>query len=133
MINTKALILLVDDNEDDRMLMLRSLKKSDPGAEVVSIASGSEALKYLDDLDDSPNPTVLLLDLNMPVMSGDEFLDEVSQDASLGGMTIIVVSTEINAARLARVAQSGAKGRLRKPFEPEELRAIIERTMEASQ
>ena len=125
MINTKALILLVDDNEDDRLLMLRSLKKSDPGAEVVSIASGGEALDYLGDLDDSPNPTVLLLDLNMPKVDGFEVLENIRANPATHSLPVVILTTSNEEADVRRAYELGANSFVRKPVDSAEFAEVV--------
>ena len=125
MINTKALILLVDDNEDDRLLMLRSLKKSDPGAEVVSIASGGEALDYLDGLDDSPNPTVLLLDLNMPKVDGFEVLESIRANPETHSLPVVILTTSNEEADVRRAYELGANSFVRKPVDSAEFAEVF--------
>ena len=125
MINTKALILLVDDNEDDRLLMLRSLKKSDPGAEVVSIASGGEALDYLNDLDDSPHPTVLLLDLNMPKVDGFEVLENIRANPETHSLPVVILTTSNEEEDVRRAYELGANSFVRKPVDSSEFADVV--------
>jgi len=66
-----------------------------------------------------------LLDLNMPVMNGEEFAVELRKQDDLKDAAVVVVSTESNVDRLNRMKELGAIEVLRKPFEPEDLRKII--------
>lgn len=69
---------------------------------------------------------IVLLDINMPVMDGFQFVEEKAKDPSLADVRVALVTTEGNKKRLARMTELGVKHYLRKPFEPEELRALVE-------
>ena len=67
---------------------------------------------------------LILLDLNMPVMNGEEFLEVLRADPRYERVSVVVVSTESNAGRLRRLGRLGITGFLHKPFEPEDLRVL---------
>lgn len=69
--------IIVDDDEIHNHLCTVSIKKYHPGAEVISFTDAAEALVYIRQQYNpgSPRPTILLLDLNMPVVTGWDFLD----------------------------------------------------------
>ncbi|MEX0772891.1 MAG: response regulator [Balneolales bacterium] len=73
-------ILCVEDDYISQMLMKRVLSKSSFAREIHIVSNGYEALEFyknLLDLDDTPSyPSLVLLDLNMPILNGWEFLDE---------------------------------------------------------
>lgn len=70
-------------------------------------------------------PTVLLQDVNMPGLDLETHIKAVRDDPALGGLTIILFTGESEAERL--VEQVGAQGALPKPFDPDELTALIEK------
>ena len=107
------------------MLMLRSLKKSDPGAEVVSIASGGEALDYLDHLGDSPTPTVLLLDLNMPKIDGFEVLESIRSNPETHSLPVVILTTSNEEADVRRAYELGANSFVRKPVDSTEFAEVV--------
>lgn len=79
-------ILIVDDGEDDRYIIRRYLKKIDLSWQVFEAQNGREALDFLKDFEgnrqqyqDKFPPTLILLDINMPVMNGFQFLQEFSE------------------------------------------------------
>ncbi len=82
--NNKSLpVLIVDDNEDDRYLLKRQLKKTELNISFFEAADGAEALKYFEEYnsskekygDDFP-PILIFLDINMPFVDGFKFLEE---------------------------------------------------------
>ena len=85
------------------------------GYRVSCAANGREALDRLRD----ERPGLILLDLHMPVMDGWQLRDELKQDPDLAAIPIITVSGMVNADSF-----DGA-GCVHKPFEPEELLAVI--------
>lgn len=89
-------ILLVDDNEIDVMAFERGLKKNriennfvvaDHGKEALEILRGTHASKQIEP------PYIIFLDLNMPVMNGHEFLDEMRADPELASSVVFVLTT----------------------------------------
>jgi len=68
---------------------------------------------------------VVVTDINMPVMTGIEMLQEMKKDKLLREIPIIVVSTEANTERVREAIESGASGFIKKPFTPEECRKTL--------
>ncbi|MEY3022072.1 MAG: hypothetical protein RIS86_1270, partial [Planctomycetota bacterium] len=68
---------------------------------------------------------LVLLDLNMPVMDGEQFATELRKRDDLQDVAVVVVSTEANRDRLDRMRALGVERTLRKPFEPEDLCRLI--------
>lgn len=100
-------VLLVDDNEFTNIFNTRLLKKSGVSEEIASVLNGREALNYLCDSDKDSNlkgaslkPDLILLDLNMPVMDGWEFLEEfkelVQKGNDLMNCKVVVLTTSPN-------------------------------------
>jgi len=76
---------------------------------------------------------MILLDINMPVMDGEQFAGEVRKNPDLADVALVVVSTEANEGRLQRMRALGAVDSLRKPFQPEDLLRLIVKLMGAKQ
>ena len=74
-------VMVVDDAEIDRFLAERIITKFDFAEEVITVESAMDALKYLISNGENPQalPDVILLDINMPEMSGFDFLEEYGQ------------------------------------------------------
>jgi CheY-like chemotaxis protein len=85
-------LLLVEDNSDDVMILRRALKDAGVGQELVHLPDAEKALAYLRS-PAQPRPTLVLLDLNLPGMSGVEFLKAVKVDPTLAEIPVVVLST----------------------------------------
>lgn len=115
-------VLVVDDSPVLRAAIRKVAKLA--GVEedqIFEAGNGQEALEVLETV----WIDLVLLDLNMPVMDGEEFAGRVRQNPDLADVAIVVVSTEANRERLDRMRALGTLEVLHKPFEPEDLRRII--------
>ena len=118
-------ILIVDDNRIMRDMVARAVQMSP--LEIAGIHQAADGAQALDLLRTTWIDLVLL-DINMPVMNGEQFLQALRADPSLAGQPVIVVSTESSKTRIERLRALGA-GVIHKPFRPEELiRAVDART-----
>jgi two-component system chemotaxis response regulator CheY len=115
-------VLVVDDSPVLRAAIRKVAKLA--GVEedqIFEAGNGQEALDVLETV----WIDLVLLDLNMPVMDGEEFAQRVRRNDDLADVAIVVVSTEANRERLDRMRALGTLEVLHKPFEPEDLRRII--------
>jgi two-component system chemotaxis response regulator CheY len=114
-------VLVVDDNRMMRGMVTRAVGMSGLSIGIVLEAGdGSQALAVMR----QEWVDLVLLDINMPVMDGEEFLSQVRADAALRATMVIVVSTESSQPRIARLKAMGA-GFIHKPFRPEALVAAV--------
>jgi two-component system chemotaxis response regulator CheY len=114
-------VLVVDDSAVMRTMVIRTLRLSGvPVGEVYQAGNGEEGLVQLREhwVD------LVLLDLNMPQMNGEELLAEIRSHPDTASVAVIVVSTEGSEVRIKRIRDLGAQF-VHKPFRPEELRAVI--------
>jgi len=118
-------VLIVDDDVDIRETI--SLVLEDEGYAVASAANGEEALRYLRS---HPSPSLILLDLMMPIMDGVEFRAEQQRDASLSSIPVIVITASGNARDRARSMQ--VEGMIQKPIALDALLETIERCTTAA-
>jgi two-component system chemotaxis response regulator CheY len=86
---------------------------------------GKEALQILD----REWVDVILTDINMPRMSGDELVRQIEEDAELRSIPVLVVSTDATDQRIRQMLSMGARGYVTKPFVPEALRDELERLL----
>jgi CheY-like chemotaxis protein len=86
-------ILLVDDDEIDVMTVRRAFAKANIANKLYVATDGVEALHLLRTDSVPPQRRLVLLDLNMPRMSGIEVLREIRSDPELAAMTVVVLTT----------------------------------------
>lgn len=88
-------ILLIDDDDIEAEMVERSLRKARIANDVYRARDGEQGLELLrgENGRTVPNPIMVLLDLNMPRMSGLEFLDIIRQDEKLKGTVVFVLTT----------------------------------------
>jgi two-component system chemotaxis response regulator CheY len=114
-------VLVVDDSAVMRQMVVRTLKMSGvPLGTILEAGNGEEGLFVLQE----QWVDLLLLDINMPVMNGEEMLRRVRATPETEHLPVIVVSTEGSETRLQSLQELGASI-VRKPFAPETLRDTI--------
>ncbi len=87
-------VLLIDDDEINNMICTKIISKNDFAGNIVACSSARQGLKYLEEAQaDSGKdmPSVIFLDINMPVMNGWDFLDQYRQMALLRDKKIILI------------------------------------------
>ncbi|WP_028102741.1 response regulator [Pseudoduganella violaceinigra] len=114
--NTSKPILLVEDDQVDVMTILRALKEVHVGNRVVAMENGEAALEYLREPGSEP-PCIILLDLNMPIMNGIEFLQNIKQDPLLRRIPVIVLTTSEEQQDKMRSFDLGVAGYMTKPVD----------------
>ncbi|KAF0123324.1 MAG: two-component system chemotaxis family response regulator CheY [bacterium] len=115
-------ILVVDDSNSMRAVIKKVIFLS--GFKVdrcFEAGNGREALAVLaDDWVD-----VIISDINMPEVNGLELLNKLRQDILYKEIPVVIVTTEGSNERMEEVFNLGAKGFIKKPFFPEELRRVL--------
>ncbi len=110
-------LLIVDDNRIMRDMVARTVQMAP--LEIDGIHQATDGAKALEVLR-STWIDLILLDINMPVMNGEQFLQALRADPALRSQQVLVVSTESSKPRIERLRQLGASF-IHKPFRPEDL------------
>jgi len=118
-------ILLVEDNPDDEALTLRALKKNHIMNEVIVAHDGVEALEWLAKADVMPQ--VILLDLNMPKMSGIEVLKRIREDQRTHLVPVVVLTSSKEDEDVVQSYAAGANSYVRKPVDFAEFMEAVKR------
>ncbi|HLH08483.1 MAG TPA: response regulator [Terriglobales bacterium] len=114
--------LIVDDSSVMRKIVERSLRQAGIElAQVFEAGNGADALALLK----SEKVDLILSDINMPVMSGLEFVQQLKEGAIATNVPIVMITTEGSEANVMQALSCGARGYIRKPFTPEEVRDHI--------
>jgi CheY-like chemotaxis protein len=121
-------ILLADDDEDDRMFFKEALQEIRIKTVVTLVNDGFQLMKYLNN-PDNRLPDVIFLDLNMPVKSGFECLEEIRSDSRLRSLAIAIYSTSSSDENIEEAFVSGANIYIKKPNSFSLLKNILEQVM----
>jgi CheY-like chemotaxis protein len=114
-------ILMADDDADDRMLTRDALQESRVLNEMRFVEDGEELMDYLHrkgkyaDPDSSPKPGLILLDLNMPKKDGREALKEIKSDPNLRRIPVVIMTTSKAEEDVFRSYDFGASSFITKP------------------
>lgn len=118
----KIRALIVDDSSVMRKIVERSLRQAGLDLEkVLEAGNGAEALAALRE-----NAVDLILcDINMPVMDGLEFVRQAATLESAKGVPIVMITTEGSESHVVQALTAGARGYIRKPFTPDQVKQHV--------
>ena len=130
---TPLRILLVEDNPGDVLLVQEALREAAFAVELHVVGDGEEALGFLTrgpGFEGTPEPDLVLLDLNLPRKSGREVLAEVKADADLRHLPVVILSTSTAEDDVAAAYDHHANCYVAKPNDLDKLVSVI-RAIEA--
>jgi CheY-like chemotaxis protein len=119
--NNEVEILLVEDNSDDAELTIRALKKNNLLNNLLHVKDGAEALEFIfstgryEGRNSDIKPKVILLDLNMPKISGIEFLQKIKANEKTKGIPVVVLTSSKESPDVQACYQLGANSFIVKP------------------
>ncbi len=115
-------ILVVDDDPDIREVLKDRLESL--GYRVLTAASGAEGLELLE----KQNPQIVLMDIEMPAMSGLETLKEIRKREL--DITVVMITAYGTIERAVAAMKEGAYDFIPKPFEPDHVALIVQKALE---
>jgi CheY-like chemotaxis protein len=118
-----AMILICDDEPSVRDLIKLSLA---PRHRIAEAADGAEAIELAERL----HPDLVLLDVMMPGTTGLDVLEHLRGDPELARAPVVVVSAHTTDSDRSAAFDAGATEFVKKPFDPEELSALVEELLE---
>ncbi|MDQ2656245.1 MAG: response regulator, partial [Bacteroidota bacterium] len=109
-------IIFVDDDEEDHLIMSEYFREAGKGDCIKFIKNGQEALNYLNDIsDDASLPSLIVLDLNMPILSGTQTLALLKEDPRYRKIPVLIFSTSENENEKRKCLTLGAHEYIVKP------------------
>ncbi len=111
-------VLLVEDNEDDVVLTVESFADSEQVKIIDVVSNGEELLAYLrqqGNYEDVELPSLILMDINMPIMNGLEALKILKDDGALKHIPVVMLTTSNREEDINSAYRSGASSFISKP------------------
>jgi two-component system response regulator len=127
--NKAQSILLVEDSEDDFYSIKRSFEKANLSNPIEHALSGELALEYLNDKNNS-KPGLILLDLNMPGLSGLKTLEIIKQNKELKKIPVVILTTSDDDKDIQASYALGANTYIQKPVDLDGLFTAIKKLKE---
>ena len=121
-------IVVVEDNPSDAQMLRQALERSGIPTEVTFLDDGAKALEYLDGPAGHARPRqfdILLLDLNLPVVSGFEVLEHIRASEDLKSLPVIVMSGSSDPREVERCYRTGANSYICKPTHLQEIFSTV--------
>lgn len=122
-------VLLIDDDYTTSFITEIVVKQVDCTHKIVKVSNGNEALNYLQSSDEEthPKPELILLDINMPVMNGWEFMEEYQKDVQMQKSPVIMMLSSSRDESDQQKAEDNSKitALLEKPFNHENMETIL--------
>jgi CheY-like chemotaxis protein len=129
-------ILLIEDNETDRLVMQEILEQCGIDFKLCTAVNGSEAIEYIKHIgvdESAPCPGLVLLDLNLPGISGIEVLKQIRNTTRYDGVPVVIVTSSDSEDDRGATARLSVNAYFRKPTSlPEylELARVIHQVLE---
>ncbi len=121
-------ILLIDDDPGDVLIVRETLEESAPNCELTVADDGDQALRILyqdGQYAGAPRPHLVLLDLNLPKVSGHEVLETMKGHARLAPIPVVVLSTSAAPRDVRRTYQLQASAHITKPGDYADFAKVI--------
>jgi CheY-like chemotaxis protein len=118
-------ILLIEDNDGDIELAERAIECAKLPCDLTSAHNGRDALKLLHSLQPAQWPDAILLDINMPVMDGKKFLEEVKAERELQLIPVVMLTSSSAPADICDCYARHASAYFVKPFDANAYAALI--------
>lgn len=123
-------ILLIDDDSINNFINERLIKKMDVCKDIKISMNGAEAIAFLENSHRAGHalPELILLDINMPVMDGFEFIEAYRKldIPEKNSVIIVMLTTSTNPGDTTRLNRAGVRDYVNKPLTEDKLRVVIE-------
>jgi CheY-like chemotaxis protein len=126
----KHIVLYADDDPDDIQLVSESFEKYSQNVEIVTVNDGIEVLSYLDKISPfSPSPCLVILDINMPLLTGKDVLVRIRDNEKFRDVPVILFTTSSLPTDLA-FAKKYKAGFITKPLNASQMSKITNEFIE---
>lgn len=115
-------VLIVDDSSVMRKIVERSLRQA--GIEIGQVYEAGNGLEALAVLNEQ-KVNLVLCDINMPGMDGLEFVKQLPTVEKAKGVPVVMITTEGSESHVVQALSAGARGYIRKPFTPDQVKEHI--------
>lgn len=119
------MIFLVEDNADDELLAMRALRKNNVADRIEVARDGEEALSFLFKKTPRVEPSLILLDLKLPVVDGLEILRRIRADERTKLLPVVVLTTSSEERDIIASYSLGANSYVRKPVDFEQFNEAV--------
>lgn len=121
-------ILLIDDDSTTNFLNERMLERLAVADKLLIAESGEQALELLNHPDTVPPPSLILLDVNMPGLTGIEFLEQyqAQRQAQEQPTIVVMLTTTMDSQDLARINELHIDGLVSKPLTEEKIAQLLQ-------
>ena len=92
----KRRILYVEDDQDDFLLLQKAFQDVDENIELINVLNGYETIKFLQEGNTADFPSLIVMDINMPVMDGKETLELLKIDDKFKSIPVVFFSTSVS-------------------------------------
>ena len=90
----RQIVLCVDDDPDDQLMVLETIRELDPSLRIASALNGVEAMRFLYEAKERGElPCLVIMDINMPLMDGKQALALIKKDVVLSGVPVVLFTT----------------------------------------
>ena len=122
-------VLIVDDSSVMRKIVERSLRQAGLNlGQVLEAGNGVEALALVR----QHRFDLILSDINMPTMDGLEFVRQLGSVENARGVPVVMITTEASESHVVEALSCGARGYIRKPFTPDQVREYVTPLLEGA-
>ncbi len=118
-------LLLIEDNPDDIDLALKAFQPFTNISHIQTARDGAEALNLINSWEEERNfPSLILLDLNLPLVSGFELLQVLKSDLRLAGIPVIILTSSTEESDIRQAYQLGTNSYINKPIDFSEFQNV---------
>ena len=129
MLHIPLTILLADDDLEDLELIETAITNIDPDADLHKVTNGKEVIEYLSNLPDKKLPCLIILDYNMPELTGSEVLSLISKQKRYDAIPKVILSTSNTPFHIQQCKSNGATDYFVKPSNMKDLIYLAEKML----